>query len=170
MVGDSSLADAVRSELGRDPWLARDAQIGVSAKDGAITLTGYVLSHEQEAAAVRAAQRVAGVLAVADDINVLNGPNAVADSEIAARIARARAAALIPDALSAEVRNGRVTLRGEVDGVPQRSEAERAVRRLAGVRNVTSYVTTRERAVRADPGFERGLDELRARHADVDRR
>jgi osmotically-inducible protein OsmY len=69
-VSDKALGNAVRSELEREPWLTTDAQIGVSAKDGAITLTGYVVSSEQEKAAVRAAQRVAGVLAVADDINV----------------------------------------------------------------------------------------------------
>ena len=56
-MSDNALADAVRSELEREPWLTTDAQIGVSAKDGAITLTGYVVSSEQEKAAVRAAQR-----------------------------------------------------------------------------------------------------------------
>jgi osmotically-inducible protein OsmY len=168
-VSDNALADAVRSELEREPWLAADAQIGVSARDGAITLTGYVVTYEQEAAAVRAAQRVAGVLAVADDINVRSGANAIADSEIAAKIARGRATALVPDALFAEVRNGRVTLRGEVDGADQRSEAERAVRRLAGVRDITNLVTTKEHG-RTDRGLERRVDELRARIADDDRR
>lgn len=169
-MSDNALADAVRSELEREPWLAADAQIGVSAKDGAITLTGYVVSSEQERAAVRAAQRVAGVLAVADDINVLTGANAIADSEIALTFARARETALISDALDAEVRNGRVTLRGEVDGAHQRSEAERAVRRLAGVRDVTNLVTTKEHVGRTDRGLERRVDELRARIADDDRR
>ena len=145
-VSDDELADAVRRELERDPWLRQDARIGVAAGNGAITLTGYVVSPTQESAAVQAAQRVAGVEAVADDINVLNGPNAIEDTAIAARIAHARRrTALIPDSLGAEVRNGHVTLRGEVPSSSQRAGAERAVRSIAGVRAVTNVIAVAKR-------------------------
>ena len=62
---DEALIDAVRSELEWDPKVDQ-MHVGVAAADGAVTLTGYVASYAQEHAAVRAAERIYGVRAVAD--------------------------------------------------------------------------------------------------------
>ncbi len=88
-MSDSELQSAVMQELEFDPQVDA-AHIGVSAKDGAVTLTGHVSSYSEKVAAVRAAERVYGVRAVADEIKVkLPGSDVRDDTEIAAEIARA---------------------------------------------------------------------------------
>ena len=68
-MSDKALGDAVRTELEWDPEVDQ-THIGVAAADGAVTLTGYVTSYAQEHAAVRAAERIYGVRAVADELEV----------------------------------------------------------------------------------------------------
>jgi osmotically-inducible protein OsmY len=75
LMNDTTLADAVRTELQWDPKVD-PAHIGVSAVDGAVTLTGYVASFPQEHAAVHAAERVHGVRAVADELDVTRSQSA----------------------------------------------------------------------------------------------
>jgi osmotically-inducible protein OsmY len=124
---DEILQAAVTAELDWDSKV--DAtHIGVSAKDGAVTLTGYVPSETDKVAAVRAAERVEGVNAVADDVAVqLRLPGKVTDAEIAEQIARRRGwNPEIPATIEAEVADGRVTLCGEVEWSYQRELAEDA--------------------------------------------
>ena len=85
---DNALGDAVRSELEWDPKVDQ-TNIGVAAAEGAVTLTGYVRSYAQEHAAVRAAERIHGVRAVADELEVrLPQPFKRNDTEIAEEISR----------------------------------------------------------------------------------
>jgi BON domain len=87
---DKALGDAVRTELEWDPKVDQ-THIGVAAADGAVTLTGYVTSYAQEHAAVRAAERIYGVRAVADELEVrLSRPFKRNDTEIAEEISRQR--------------------------------------------------------------------------------
>jgi VCBS repeat-containing protein len=141
---DNALGDAVRSELEWDPKVDQ-THIGVAAADGAVTLTGYVKSYAQEQAAVRAAERIHGVRAVADELEVrLPQPHKRNDTEIAEEIARqGESNTLIPPAVRAEVKDGAVTLRGEVEWAFQRDDAEEAIRHLAGVRSVTNSITVK---------------------------
>ena len=117
--------------------------IGVSAKDGAVTLTGYVSTHADKAAAVNAAAGVEGVKAVADDLAVqVLRPGTFTDAEIAEQIARRRSwNPEFPATVEAEVADGQVTLRGEVAADYQRMLAERVVRNLLGVRDVENHIT-----------------------------
>jgi osmotically-inducible protein OsmY len=139
---DKALQEAVRRELEWDPKV-NAAHIGVIAKDGAVTLTGHVDSYTEKLAAVRAAERVYGVKAVADEIEVrLPGSNVRDDEDLAEAIAEAfRWNEFVPDTVTAEVKNGIVTLRGTAEWEYQRSAAERAVRDLTGVRGVTNLIT-----------------------------
>jgi osmotically-inducible protein OsmY len=131
--------------------LAWDAQvqpndIGVSVDDGVVTLTGWVDGYARKWAAQRCAQRVRGVRAVADDIEVrLSGEAERTDGEIA--IAASRALewdSFVPaERLDVTVSNGWVMLRGEVEFGWQRRTAERELRRLRGVRGVTNLVEVR---------------------------
>jgi osmotically-inducible protein OsmY len=144
---DKALQEAVMDELMWDPRVD-SAHIGVAASDGAVTLTGHVESYTQKTAAVRAAERVQGVLAVADEIEVrLPSASVRDDSEIAEGIARSlRWHASIPkDTVDAEVRNGWVTLRGEVDWSYQRQAAERVARETLGVKGVTNLIALKSR-------------------------
>lgn len=144
---DKSLQEDVMDELTWDPEVDA-AHIGVAARDGAVTLTGHVESYAQKTAAVRAAERVQGVIAVADEIEVRLPSSSVRDdTEIAEAIARGlRWHSTVPrDAVDAEVRNGWVTLRGEVEWSYQRQAAERVARDTLGVKGVTNMIVLKSR-------------------------
>lgn len=171
VMSDKTMREAVTTELEWDPKVNL-THIGVSAKDGAIALTGHVTSYPQKYAAVRAAERVYGVRAVADEIEV-RLPSSVKhdDAEIAEEIARERRwHTLIPDSLEAEVRKGYVTLRGEVDWSFQRNEAVRAIRHLAGVRGVSNLITVKPHAKPKVADVERRVEAAIERMADLDAR
>jgi osmotically-inducible protein OsmY len=138
---DEMLAADVRTELRWDPKV-HSTHVGVSATDGAVTLTGYVPAQAEKVAAVRAAERVMGVKAVADDIEVqLVRPGTFTDAEIAEQIARRRSwNPELPATVEAEVADGQVTLRGEVERSYQRELAGRVVGNLLGVRGVTNAI------------------------------
>jgi osmotically-inducible protein OsmY len=140
-IDDTILQLAVTTELDRDPEVDR-THIGVAARDGAVTLTGYVPSEADKVAAVRAAERVDGVQAVADDVAVqLRLPGKFTDAEIAEQIARRRAwNPEVPTTITAEVSDGHVTLRGEVESTYQRELVELGVGNLLGVRGVSNEI------------------------------
>ena len=130
----------------RIPW----ASIDVIVSDGVVTLTGNVSSYAQKIAAQDAVHRVLGVLDVANDIQVQPVNRFFrTDSEIAGAVRNALEwDALVPNELiKSTVSNGWVTLEGEVDYWRERSDAERAIRRLAGVVDVTNRITIRKQAV-----------------------
>jgi osmotically-inducible protein OsmY len=141
-IDDKLLQTEVLSELDFDPNVD-SAHIGIAVTDGAVTLTGHVRSHPAKIAAVRAAERVYGVRAVANEIEVRRSATTVRDdTDIAQEIARLRTwNAQFPDAIEVEVANGHVTLRGEVGSAGEREEAEAAVRSLNGVRGIANWVT-----------------------------
>jgi osmotically-inducible protein OsmY len=149
-IHDEIVQAAVTAELDWDSKV--DAtHIGVSAKDGAVTLTGYVPSDADKVAAVQAAERVEGVNAVADDVAVqLRLPGKLTDAEIAEQIARRRDwNPEIPATIEAEVADGHVTLRGVVASSYQRKLAEDAVRNLLGVRDVANEISISTKGTRA---------------------
>src|SRR5437660_11923473 len=127
-----------RDVLAELKWDARvqPNEIGVAVKDGIVTLIGWVDSYTKRWAAEEAARRVRGVKAVANDIEVRLPSSAErTDADIAAAATRAlQWDILVPaDRIKLTVSNGRVTLEGEVTWQFQKKEAERVVRRLAGV-------------------------------------
>lgn len=166
---DKSLQEAVMHELEWDPSIDA-AHIGVSARNGAVTLSGHVSSYAEKWAAVRAAERVYGVTAVADELTVkLPEPSKRDDSDIAEQIATTlRWNTMVPDTVRAEVRNGFVTLRGEVEWSYQKHEAERAIRTITGVTGVSNIITVKPRAKPAD--IEKRIQEAITREADLDAR
>src|SRR5690242_8438161 len=129
---DLRVRDHVMQQLEEDPRVNAEA-IGVTAADGAVTLTGFIDSYEGKLAAERAAKRVRGVRAVANDIQVkLRLPRTDADiAHDAARALRLRAS--LPEHVQAAVHDGHITLTGRVSWCFQRDVAEEAVRSLAGV-------------------------------------
>lgn len=171
LMSDEALRGAVERELRWDPKV--DAtHIGATAKDGAVTLTGQVSFYGGKWAAVKAAERVFGVRAVADEIEVHPPASHMHDdSEIAEEIARARQwNTLIPDGIEAEVRRGEVTLHGEVEWPYQRNEAARAFRNLAGVRRILNDITVKPKAKPKSSEVEKRVDEAIERMADLDAR
>lgn len=169
LMSDRSLEDAVRAELEWDPKVD-PSHIGVSAGSGAVTLTGYVNSYPQKFAAVHAAERVYGVRAVADDLEVkLPGSLRRNDTDIAEAIARKREwSTVIPDSVLAEVDDGHVVLRGEVEWAFQRDAAADEIRHLAGVRNVRNLIAVKPRVSPQAVEIERRVGEALERTTDLD--
>jgi osmotically-inducible protein OsmY len=148
MKSDAQLHKDVVDELQWDPVL-RDSEIGVAAKDGVITLSGSVGSFAQKYAAERAAQRVSGVKAIAEDLAVRLSPG-YTRSDTA--IAHAATTSLewdiqVPtDRVQVKVDEGWVTLTGAVEWKYQKDAAERAVRYLTGVRGVSNLIAVQPKA------------------------
>jgi osmotically-inducible protein OsmY len=166
-VSDTILRDAVVKELERDPEVVAK-HISVTAIDGAIALGGHVATIHEKHVAVRAAERVDAVRAVADDIEVRDPSlHERADDEIAHEIASLQSAGgPIPDAVGAQVRNARVILHGEVESDSQRDAAESAVRRLAGVHVVDNLIKVKVQTASTDGDLEQSVREAIARTAD----
>ena len=124
--------------------------IGVTAKDGAVTLTGFVDSYPGKLAAERAAKRVRGVRAVADEIQVRPRFERT-DDAIAHDVAQALRLRLgLPETVQASVRHGQVTLTGPVSTLFQRACAEKAVRHVKGVKHIVNRVEVEPTASTSD--------------------
>jgi osmotically-inducible protein OsmY len=164
---DEALQEDVLEELKWDPEIDA-AHIGVAVKNGAVTLSGHVSTFAEKWAAVKAAERVEGVVAVADEIKVKLPSSSVRDdSDIAESIAQAfRSHVSIPDSVDAEVRNGIVTLRGEVTWSYQRDAAERVARNTMGVTGVSNLITVKPK-VKPEQVEQRIANAIR-RMADLD--
>src|SRR5271154_319966 len=126
MSKDNQLQQAVIAELGWEPSVEA-AHIGVSAHDGVVTLNGHVDNFSQKLAAEKAAARVKGVKAVAEEIVVKLPFDIERDDEdiAAAAIERLAWDSSIPrDAIKVRVEKGWVTLSGDVDWYYQRQAAD----------------------------------------------
>jgi len=143
MYNDSELQKSVQAELGWEPSVIA-AHIGVAAKEGVVTLTGHVENYASKYAAEKAARRVKGVKAVAEEIEVkLLYDTKRSDEDIAAAaIDRLAWDVCIPrDAIQVKVEKGFVTLTGQVDWHYQQDAAQQDVRRLYGVIGVSNQIT-----------------------------
>ncbi len=139
---DKLLQQNVIDELDFEPSID-SADIGVTAERGVITLSGHVPSYTQKVAAERAAWRVKGVKAIAQEIQVrFPGDKKSNDDEIARRaIDILEWTSSVPDdSVQVKVQNGWVTLIGEVGWNYQREAAETSIRRLSGVFGVTNDI------------------------------
>ena len=140
---DMQLKTDVLAELEYEPSV-NVTDIGVLVKDGAVTLNGYATSYGEKWDAVRVAKRVAGVKAIADDIQVkLSDSLRHTDGDIAAAAAhQIEWSTTIPTGtVKITVRDGWVTLEGEVEWWYQKTAAENAVMYLAGVKGVSNLIT-----------------------------
>jgi osmotically-inducible protein OsmY len=145
MKTDTELQQDVMSELKWEPTI-RAAEIGVGVTDGVVTLSGYVDSYWKKWTAERAAARVFGVKAVAEKIEVrLPGTFKRSDEEIGEAAANALEwnVSVPYERIKLQVEHGAVTLTGDVDWWYQKDAAERAVRRLKGVVQVSNQIVVK---------------------------
>ena len=141
---DVRVRDAVMRQLDWDPEVDASA-VGVAAKTGTVTLTGFIDTYSGKLAAERAAKRVHGVRAVANDIEVRLRLGRT-DTDIAQDAARAlELRIMIPETVQAVVHNGHLTLTGTVGWLYQKENAERAVRHIRGLRAVLNHITVTPR-------------------------
>ena len=170
MKTDSELQRDVLDELKWEPSVDA-AHIGVSAKDGVVTLSGHVSSYAEKFAAERAAKRVQGVLAIANELEVkLSTGSRRTDEDIAAAAVGAlKANVSVPaDKIKVTVSKGWVKLEGEVEWQYQKDAAERAVRYLAGVMGVTNLITIKPRVAPSE--VKAKIEDALKRSAEMDAR
>ncbi len=148
MKSDAEIREDVITELRWDPQITQPEAIGVAVKDGAVTLTGHAPTYGEKLAAEKAAERVYGVKAVANDLEWnVNVP----DGKVQARVER-----------------GWVVLDGQVGYEYQRREVERMVRHVRGVVGISDNITIKPPA--SPDQVEARIEEAFRREAEVDAR
>jgi osmotically-inducible protein OsmY len=168
MRSDAEIERDVKEELQWDPDLDA-SDIAVSVKDGVLTLMGYVKSYTDKYEAEAAAKRVAGVVAVANDLEVrLPSVDERPDPDIA-RDAVSALKSMLPISyqnIKVVVKNGWVTLEGQVEWQYQRQTAENAVRRIKGVKGVSNLIQLKPRA--EPEQIKKKIQEAFRRNAELD--
>jgi osmotically-inducible protein OsmY len=168
MRSDSEIRQNVESEFRWDPDIKSD-DIAVAVDGGVVMLTGFVRSYGQRREAESDAKRAAGVMAVANDIEVrLPIIHWRPDPEIARDAASALKALLQHswDGIQVVVKNGWVTLEGQVEWNYERERAEDAVRRIRGVKGITNSIQVRSRARSLE--VKHRIEEAFNRNAQID--
>jgi osmotically-inducible protein OsmY len=168
MKADNEIKRDVEDELRWDPDIDA-SDIAVSVKNEVVTLTGFVRSYSQKWQAERDAKRVAGVTAIANDLEVrLPSANQRTDPEIA-REAAAAIKSQLPfwyDHIKPVVEKGWITLEGDAEWNFQRERAETAVRHIPGVVGVTNLVTVKPHV--SANAVKAKIEEALKRSAEVD--
>lgn len=171
MKTDSQIQQDVQQELKSDPSVTHE-HIGVSVSNGIVTLTGTIPSYIEKFSAEKATQRVAGVKAVVEKIEVkLPGMHAKDDHDLAQAIVnQMKWNVQVPDQLvKASVENGWVKLTGEVEWEYQRSASESSVRGLTGVRGVTNNISIKAKKVQPEL-IKQKIEEALKREAEREAR
>jgi osmotically-inducible protein OsmY len=165
---DSDIKRDVEDELRWDPDI--DAtDIGVTVRNGVVTLTGFVRSYAQKTQAEVDAKRVAGVSAVANDIEVrLPAIDARPDPEIARDAVSALKSELpySSEKIKVVVKNGWITLEGAVEWNYARERAQSAVKRVRGVMGVTNSIVLKPTV--APHEIRRKIEDALRRSAELD--
>lgn len=149
MKTDVEIQKDVLTELKWEPIL-KAAEIGVAVKDGVVTLSGIVDTYSEKLAAERAVKRIAGVKAVAEDLQVGVSPlYHKSDTEVAESVVQALQLHSIASAanIKPKVEDGLVTLEGEVEWNYQRDSIENALQGLAGVREIYNFIKIKPKAL-----------------------
>jgi osmotically-inducible protein OsmY len=170
MKSDTELQRDILSELDWQPSL-QATHIGVTTKNGVVTLTGHVETLAEKYAAENAARGVYGVKAVANELDVkLLGRHQRCDEDIAIDCVNTLESSSPPtgEPIRVVVSGGLVALEGEVEWQFQREAAERAVRDLAGVVNVVNRITLSVRPTPTD--IKSLIEEAFRRSAEMDAR
>jgi osmotically-inducible protein OsmY len=168
MRSDSEIERNVKEELQWDPDLDA-SDIAIAVRSGVVSLTGFARSYTDKYEAEAAAKRVAGVVGVANDIEVrMPSVDERPDPDIA-RDAVAAIKAQLPiswENLKVVVKSGWVTLEGAVEWQYQKSTAETAVRRIKGVKGVINSITLKPRARPQE--IKKKIEDAFKRNAEVD--
>jgi len=167
-MNDSDLRQLVIDELEFEP--AIDASnIGIAAKDGIVTLSGFVSSYAEKMTAERAVRRVKGVHAIAQEIEIRYATaKKINDDEIALRCVNIINwdTTLPDDKIKVKIERGWVTLTGEVPWHFQRIAAESGVRKITGVTGITNLISIKAHVQASD--IKKRIEEALKRSAEVE--
>lgn len=145
MKTDNQIQSDVIDELKWEPTL-NSSEIGVAVRNGIVTLSGQVDTYAKKLAAEKAAKKVSGVKAVAEDIQVGISPSyRKTDTEIAEAVLNALKwhTAVQHDQIKIKVEDGIVRLEGEVEWEFQKNNARLAIENLTGVRSVINLISVK---------------------------
>jgi osmotically-inducible protein OsmY len=167
-IADTDLRDRVERQLDWEPEVPT-VDIGVTAEDGVVSLTGFVNTYAEKLAAERVALKTYGVKAVANDIQV-KPLFKKTDADIASAALNALKERVdVPDEkIKLAVKDGWITLEGNVDWYYQKNAAEFAVKYLAGVKGVTNSIKLKPQVSTIEVKDE--IEDALKRHAEVDAR
>jgi osmotically-inducible protein OsmY len=167
MKTDTQLRQDILDELEWEPSIDAN-EIGVTVHNGVVTLTGSVPSYTEKLAAERAAGRVSGVRAIAEEIEVkLPSSSQRNDTEIAEAVVNAlKWNPLVKEPIKVRVEDGVVTLTGDVDWNYQRDSAKHAVENLTGVRRIVNLIKVHARPSVA--GVKEKIEKAFERAANLD--
>ena len=152
MKTDLQIQSDVQSQLKWEPQL-NASEIGVSVKNGVVTLSGIVDSFPKKLAAERVAKNIMGVKAVAVDLQVGISPvNRKTDTEIAEACINALKwdSAVPDDKIQVKVENGFVILEGTVEWSYQRIAAKKALSNINGVKGIENMITVKQKPSSVD--------------------
>jgi osmotically-inducible protein OsmY len=150
---DKALRQDIIDELDFDPAVHSANSIGVAVERGVVTLTGHVSSYAEKVAVERAVRRVAGVRALAEEIEICYpSERRTSDDQIAERARNVMSwdARVPADAIGVRVEKGWVTLEGSVPWHFQKRACESAVRKLSGVVGVSNLIKVEPRVEAED--------------------
>jgi len=142
MKSNHELQTDVENAISWEP-LMHSAEIGVTAKDGVVSLTGVVDSYAKKMEAENAAKKVIGVKSVVEKIEVKFPSNwSKTNEEIAKEVVTALESnwSVPKDKVTSTVENGWVTLEGELPWNYQKEAAKNAVNHLLGVKGVANNI------------------------------
>lgn len=168
MKSDVQIQKDVMAEIKWQPDLIA-SEIGVACKNGVVTLSGQVDHYHQKIAAEKAAKRIAGVKAVAEDIQVGMSPiDKKTDTEIAEMVLNALKwnSAVQEEKIKINVENGLVKLEGEAEWEYQRGQAKKAIQFLPGVKMVFNLITLQPKATAED--IQKKITAAFQRSANID--
>jgi osmotically-inducible protein OsmY len=149
MKTNTQLQVDVMEELQYEP-IIEAAGIGITAKDGIVTLTGTVKSLSEKWAAIHAAERIGGVKAVVNQIRVeVPEMHLRSDEDIARAVVNVlNWDVMVPDEkIKVDVHEGWIILEGIVDFKHERKAAENAIRNITGVKGVTNLINLKPEIV-----------------------
>lgn len=152
MKTDEKIQQDVLEQIRWNPLLDA-AEIGVSVRNGVVTLSGQVDTYQKKLAAEKEAKKVAGVRAIAEEIHVGISPRSKkTDAEIAEAVINALKwhTSIPQENIQVKVEDGIVTLDGEVEWEFQRESAKNAVVNLTGVRNVINTIRLKHKVTPND--------------------
>jgi osmotically-inducible protein OsmY len=170
MKTDIQIQKDVIAQLLWEPFL-KASEIGVTVKNGIVTLSGQVDSYSKKLSAEHAAKKVAGVKAIAEDIQIGVSPTyRKTDTEIAEAVLNALKwhSAVSEEKIKIKVEDGIVRLEGEVEWEYQSKNAKSSIENLLGVRTVLNLIRVKPKVTAHD--IEQKINAAFFRSATIDSR
>lgn len=168
MKSNETLQTDVENAIKWQPLL-HAAEIGVTAKDGVVTLTGNVDSYVKKLEAEKAAKKVIGVKALVEEIEVhFKGSFKKTNEQIAEKVLKSLESnfSVPDDKVTVKVEDGWVTLEGELPWNYQKMAAKDAVQYLIGVKGITNNIKIKSES--HDAIEQRDVEDAIARNWSID--